>query len=221
MDETKYNKAFSIKKIQARSTRRDKNQLALERAHEIRKFEIELYWKRTAYIWTLIAAMFAGYCVLASKQTLSGTNNTDLYLIFIASTGFVFSYSWFLINKGSKFWQENWEFHIDRLEDNVTGPLYKTVLQRDESMKYKQDWKNNILAPQAFSVSKINQFIAIYTMFTWVVLMFIPKTTFINSIFVILFVFSVIAVLHKNSISEIKDNAEPMKVKSINRKTEF
>ena len=30
-------------------------------AADIRKFEIELYWKRATYYWTFIAAAFAGY----------------------------------------------------------------------------------------------------------------------------------------------------------------
>lgn len=221
MSENEYNKAFAINKIQARKAKHDKNLLALDRAHEIRKFEIELYWKRTAYVWTLIAAMLAGYLLIASKQSPSDNNNIYLYLIFIASTGFIFSYAWFLVNKGSKFWQENWEFHIDRLEDNVTGPLYKTVLHRDESMRYKQEWKNNLLAPQPFSVSKINQCIAVYTMFLWAILMFIPKITISNSIFVVAFVLFVINVLHKHTISEIKKDESPMKIKPINRKTIF
>lgn len=39
----------------------------------------------------------------------------------------------------SKFWQENWENHIDLLEDYVTGPLHKIYS-----------------AGESFSVSKIN-----------------------------------------------------------------
>ena len=38
---------------------------ALERALDIRKFEIDLYWKRAAYFWTFIAATLAGF--IASK----------------------------------------------------------------------------------------------------------------------------------------------------------
>ena len=41
---------------------------ALKQALDIRKFEIELYWKRTAYFWTLIAATFAGYVAIQSKN---------------------------------------------------------------------------------------------------------------------------------------------------------
>ena len=44
---------------------------ALKAALDIRKFEIELYWKRAAYFWTLIAASFAGYGAVQASQTLT------------------------------------------------------------------------------------------------------------------------------------------------------
>ncbi|PNK76643.1 hypothetical protein CEQ35_022730 [Yersinia enterocolitica] len=81
MKESDYNRAFGIRKFYARKARYDRNLLALEKAHEIRKFEIELYWKRTAYFWTLIAAMFAGFLLLASKHSEKAIDNADLYLI--------------------------------------------------------------------------------------------------------------------------------------------
>ncbi len=39
----------------------DLKKRALERAIDIRKFEIDLYWKRAAYFWTFIAATSAGF----------------------------------------------------------------------------------------------------------------------------------------------------------------
>ncbi|MGH1593001.1 RipA family octameric membrane protein [Yersinia proxima] len=221
MKESDDNRAFGIRKFYARKARYDRNLLALEKAHEIRKFEIELYWKRTAYFWTLIAAMFAGFLLLASKHSEKAIDNADLYLIFIASTGFVFSYGWFLVNKGSKFWQENWEFHIDRLEDEITGPLYKTVLHRQNCMEKNKKWKELMHAPQNFSVSKINQFIAVYTMFLWAILMSIPSMSFWNYLFIMLFIFFILKLMNKHCQSEIKAEEEPMKIKTINRKTEF
>ena len=38
---------------------------ALEQAYEVRKFEIELYWKRATYFWTFIGASFAAYAAFA------------------------------------------------------------------------------------------------------------------------------------------------------------
>jgi tRNA A-37 threonylcarbamoyl transferase component Bud32 len=34
---------------------------ALKQALDIRKFEIDLYWKRATYFWAFIAVSFAGY----------------------------------------------------------------------------------------------------------------------------------------------------------------
>jgi len=33
---------------------------AYDKAHQIRQFEIDLYWRRSAYLWTMQAAVFAG-----------------------------------------------------------------------------------------------------------------------------------------------------------------
>lgn len=75
---------------------------ALKCALDIRKFEIELYWKRATYFWTLIAASFAGYFSLASLKT-PGPG-----LVFLVSCiGLLLSIGWYLANRGSKFWQEN------------------------------------------------------------------------------------------------------------------
>ena len=38
---------------------------AFEKIHDIRKFEIDLYWKRATYNWTFIAAIFAGYFTIS------------------------------------------------------------------------------------------------------------------------------------------------------------
>ncbi|PSJ55947.1 hypothetical protein C7I85_25910 [Mesorhizobium soli] len=43
---------------QARQGKTSVRIAALERAHEIRKFEIELYWKRATYFWILHGAVF-------------------------------------------------------------------------------------------------------------------------------------------------------------------
>jgi len=37
---------------------------SLKYAHEIRKFEIDLYWRRAAYFWTFIVAAFAAFFLL-------------------------------------------------------------------------------------------------------------------------------------------------------------
>jgi len=98
-----------------------KREKALEYALDIRKFEIELYWQRATYFWTFIGAIFAGYFAVQASETAL---RQDLAVV-LSCLGFVFSIAWLCVNRGSKQWQENWENHVDSLEDNVIGPLYK------------------------------------------------------------------------------------------------
>jgi hypothetical protein len=92
---------------------------ALKYALEIRSFEIELYWKRATYFWAFIGATFAGY---GAVQASSISPRQDL-AVALSCMGLVFSFGWFCVNKGSKQWQENWENHVDLLEDEIIGPL--------------------------------------------------------------------------------------------------
>ncbi|WHI46604.1 hypothetical protein ACJJIE_03930 [Microbulbifer sp. TRSA001] len=159
----------------------EKREKALRQALDIRKFEVELYWKRATYFWTFIGAIFAGY--IAIQVSKSGLKQ-DLSVI-LSCLGFVFSVAWFCVNRGSKHWQENWEKHVDLLEDDVMGPLYKVVLTRSETKSWKylfltsphrswKDWlykgQHLISGPTKFSVSKINQIISLYVALIWLVL---------------------------------------------------
>ncbi|WP_409432776.1 hypothetical protein ACJ3XI_11300 [Litorimonas sp. RW-G-Af-16] len=40
---------------------------AFEMAHNIREFEINLYWKRAAYFWTFISATLAGHALIETR----------------------------------------------------------------------------------------------------------------------------------------------------------
>src|SRR5688572_17421430 len=102
----------------------EKCRLALEQALDARKFEIEHYWKRAAYFWTFIGAALAAYGAI---QIGSNVPQREHLTILVGSLGFVFSFAWSCVNKGSKRWQENWENHVDMLEDGIFGPLHKTT----------------------------------------------------------------------------------------------
>jgi hypothetical protein len=127
---------------------------ALERALDIRKFEIGLYWERAKYFWTLLIAAFSGYFLLAANDKYN-------LLFLVSSIGLVVSTGWYLVNRGSKHWQENWERHVDALEEDELGPLYKTTIA-DEEFSW---WKLNAGYP--YSVSKINQIVSLYVVVVW------------------------------------------------------
>ena len=131
---------------------------ALAYALDIRKFEIELYWKRATYFWAFIAAAFAGY---ALTYKTAADYEPWLSLLFSA-LGLLFSVAWYLVNRGSKFWQNNWERHVDLLEDMTLGPLYKVIATNSESNKFT--------AAGQYSVTKINQLLSLFTVLIWVIL---------------------------------------------------
>ncbi|WP_026882018.1 hypothetical protein [Clostridium akagii] len=67
---------------------------ALGFALNIRKFEIDIYWKRARYFWIFIDLIFAGYFHLVSK--VGKINNNSI--LIVCAVGFVFSYSCYLVN---------------------------------------------------------------------------------------------------------------------------
>lgn len=143
-----------------------KAEAALQHALDIRKFEIGLYWQRATYFWALIAAAFAGYFAVLAAEHMSAPEKAFNAFV-IACLGLIFSLSWFLANRGSKYWQENWENHVDMLEDGITGPLYKTILHRPPN---KNPLSRLIEGPAPFSVSQINQWVSIFTLVIWLCL---------------------------------------------------
>lgn len=171
-----------------------KEREALRQALDTRKFEIDLYWRRAAYFWTFIAASFAGFFAV---QASSSPNKQDLSVV-LSCLGIVFSFGWFCVNRGSKYWQENWEKHVDMLEDHVVGPLYKTVLSRNHTKKMAERLVDLITGPSRLSVSKINQIISLYVFLLWICLLFYSLPPFdrsqqINLFYALVIVLTVLA----------------------------
>lgn len=142
---------------------------ALKYAWDIRKFEIDLYWKRSTHFWTFIGVIFAGYFALLGSDKIE---NKDFYALIINCIGLVFSFAWYLANRGSKYWQENWEYQIEMLEDDFIGPLYKTTLSKKKGKHqgFIKNLDNIFLTSKDFSVTRINQIISLFTTVIWGVL---------------------------------------------------
>ena len=150
-----------LKDFVGKQTADDRQKAALKQALDIRKFEIERYWKRAAYFWTFIGAAFAAYFILPRMGDTHALEPTYA----VTCLGFLFSLAWYFVNRGSKAWQQNWEMHVDLLEDAVMGPLYKTVLKPHD---YKF-WLPTVA--YSFSVSKINQILSLVITAFWLLFM--------------------------------------------------
>ena len=122
---------------------------ALDRAHDLRKLELEFYWQRSTYSWALQGAAFAALALVFKDGTLA----KPALLLPVTVFGAVTSFAARLTASGSKFWQENWEHHVDLLEDKVDGRLTQTVV---------------VSKKIGFSVSKINQRLLTIFFFGWI-----------------------------------------------------
>lgn len=134
------------KKSFERSNSDGSNLSPLQIALDTRKFEIELYWKRATFFWAFIVAIYTAYFYVCSECEA----NSLFYQLLLSFLACCFSFLWYFSNRGSKFWQENWEAHVRALENEEIGPLYKTI-KNPEAYNFR-----NIIGPFDFSVSKAN-----------------------------------------------------------------
>ncbi len=105
---------------------KERIEASLNRAHEIRKFEIDLYWRRSLFFWGFTFAFLTVFALILGSENTKEVK--PIAAILLSGMGAFTSFAWRYIEKGSSAWQKNWEQHIDFLEDNITGKLHKTVL---------------------------------------------------------------------------------------------
>lgn len=109
--------------------------LALKEAQKVRQFEISLYWKRTAFFWAFITIICTALFSVLCKYLKNPCKYSFFVPVISTLSGLVFFFSmaWHMVNKGSKFWQKNWETHVSLLERNEIGPLYDVYLNPKET----------------------------------------------------------------------------------------
>jgi len=112
--------------------------------------------------------VFAGY---GAAQALSSDMAREKLSLVASCLGLVFSFAWFCVNRGSKQWQENWEFHTDLLENEVVGPLYKVVIKNTPQKGVLPRMKYLIVGAGNFSVTKINQIVSLFVTVIWAILL--------------------------------------------------
>ncbi|MBN3214605.1 hypothetical protein [Pectobacterium polaris] len=106
---------------------------AYDKAHQIRNIEIDLYWKRATYCWTLIAALLTICGLLFSVYFRSNNSDNGDNSIFIAIgavsfLGVVITSLCQFMSVSGEYWKKNWETHISMLEPMFSGRLYSTHL---------------------------------------------------------------------------------------------
>ena len=178
---------------------------AYEKAHDIRKFEIGLFWQRATYYWAFILAAFTAHFALIgllfdpergkelSITELLNLPGLSLFALIITSFFcFFFCICWVMMNKGSKYWQKNWECHIDELEQEFSGDLYKVILNTENKCEFEKNPLKN--GAYDYSVSKI-------TSLTSIVLMVFAF--FMSLFYIAIFVVKFLQMDKKNGISFI------------------
>jgi hypothetical protein len=143
---------------------RVKRKRALQRAYQQRTFEIEHYWKRAGYFWGFQLAIFAAFGLI--WKDVGGPQQWGPLALALSSLGILTALANWLSALGSKFWQENWEKHIDMLENEFEGRLYKTVWLSDGKRQY--------------SVSKVNLALSGYFIVFWVIVFIYVACRFLD-----------------------------------------
>ncbi|MBV1933696.1 MAG: hypothetical protein KUG59_03325 [Parvibaculaceae bacterium] len=116
---------------------------ALDRAHDLRRFEIEMYWKRSTYFWAFQAAAFVMLGVLLDELRMPEDN--PIVLLLPVFFGAITAQAAYLSARGSKFWQENWEEHVDMLGRYVEGRLLEVIWTGGQSCIWSVSGVNRVL----------------------------------------------------------------------------
>jgi hypothetical protein len=147
-----------IKALNAKSDSSLTLEKLLERAYDIRKFEIDLYWKRATYFWGFLIASFTAYFLVSDPTKFASKPNYELLVLCI---GFLFSLSWYLVNRGSLYWQANWERMIEAIEESLEIEFYKSNLTVPEKVyELPFSW-------YPYSVGRINIIVSSFICVLW------------------------------------------------------
>lgn len=134
----------------------------LKVAMEVRQFEISLYWKRANYFWLFVSLCFIAYYHTAYQASYSWTSVVENLLSAVG--GYILSLGWFFANRGSKYWQENWEQHIAVLSKQLGIPVF-------ELLKSNHSDVSKLVTSYPYSLSRVNQIINIAVIAVWVILL--------------------------------------------------
>ena len=155
--------AFVVKKLDVLPESK-KYESAYKSAHENRKFEIELFWRRSIFYWGFIIAAATGFVATFDNK----------YSIIFSWFGFVCSIAWSAGNRGSKYWQQYWEDKVNKLQYYSVGNIFF-----DRNPKNIE--KDSQFSPRRISVSKLTIALSDYVCFIWFLMAsFVTLKAFVN-----------------------------------------
>lgn len=157
---------------------------AYDKAHQKTQFEIDLHWKRTTHVWTLIL-----FLILATGAILTQyfkAQPSDRYfwtvVVLLSSILCIFvAHTALSLLKISHMWCRNWELHVVMLEPFFSGLLYQTHLG---------------VGKKRFSMSKLNNIFVWIAIAGWITIyelsMFALSSSVLNFLLSTLILFTLI-----------------------------
>ena len=118
---------------------------------DLRKFEIENFWKRTLFFWGTLAILLVAYFKQAGQ---------DKYLVCLSLIGLLYNIIFSLSIRGSKYWQEHWEVKASEFENKLQFKLLN-----DDS--WNPTFESRFTYPYRFSVSKLTMLLSDLTVLMW------------------------------------------------------
>jgi hypothetical protein len=122
-------------------------------AAQTRALEIGLFWQRSLFFWGFIIAVGAGFIETYDEAPTLGT--------VLACFGAICALAWSLVNRGSKYWQENWE---SKAEEAAIGYLGEPLFGRPEPI-HRPTW----LGAKRFSVTDLTAGLSDFVCIGWTV----------------------------------------------------
>ena len=178
----------------------EERKLEFEKSLETRDFEISNFWKRSWFFGALIIALASGYYVLKSDPV------STMPPIILSFIGFLVSLAQSLMNRGSKYWQERWEFKTSNRESALGIDVTNTERYNGKEKSYIEQCilgknENLLCRSSQWSVSKITilvwDIITISCFLIWInnIIGYIPNLIYINIILKI-FIFHAIIFIY-------------------------
>lgn len=156
----------------------DKEKLEFEYALHQRNFEIDLFWKRSWFFGALLTVIITGYFLLYDEKNYPVLSDYRVCISFII---IIIVYSQVKIIRGSKYWQERWEYKTINRESKLGIYVTKDKIIKNIHEKYYTD--SSIIAKnENFLTMSYRNSVSKYTFLVWDILLIVCILFWINDI---------------------------------------